>query len=331
MDLELKDRFLGCFAGLSVGDAVGFELQYDASHGKRWAPGEITAENVREFEFSRPFDLDPGQYTDDTQLTLALARAITKTGAVESGEIGIELARTFTLEQVVGPSRACLISVMSLLEGGDWPELEIAREDVANCAAKRAAPVGLFNVHRPDRIAPDAVASAAVTHVHPLAQIGAVVFAAAVALAADAGPPTAPQLLLFLEPILASMPQSLFAPALARLPELLELDEAEALRRIAPLGREDFFHASYIAPHVLPSVLASLYAALRAEWDFCEALAIVYRAQGDVDSTGAMAGGLVGAACGLGAVPERLHMSVKDAGRIKSVAAELFEATTRDE
>jgi ADP-ribosylglycohydrolase len=320
---DLKSRFIGCLVGLSVGDAIGLELEYDAGHGKSWLPGEVRAEHVRDFEFGRPFDLDSGQYTDDTQMAVVLAETITREGRVDGEAFGRELARLFTLDQVVGPSRACLLSVCALLDGRPWTESGSVHSEPGNCAAKRVAPVGLWHALDRADLAQDAEATAIVTHHDRRSIGGAVAMAAAVALAAADGPFDAPTLAQVVRESLESVPENGIADYVGEIEGWLALDEARAVATIAPAGREAWFRATYIAPHAIPSVLVSLYAALKADWDFCEALSIVYRAQGDVDSTGAMTGALVGAACGLEAIPERLHEAVKDAAKIKSVAANL--------
>lgn len=323
---NLKSCFVGCFAGLSVGDAIGLELEYDAGHGKQWLPGEIQACDVSAFEFGRPFDLDPGQYTDDTQMTLALAQSLVREGRVDGPSIARELSKLYTLDQVIGPSRACLMSVSALLDGRPWFDAGKVHDEPGNCPAKRAAPVGLLDVLHPERLLDDAVTSARITHHDPRSVAGAVAMASAVALVAAEGPVDCAALVEFAASRAEAVEGGMVGTYLRRLPEWLAIEsEEEAIRRIAPAGREGWFRASYIAPHAIPSVLVSLYAVLRAGWDFSEALAIVYRAQGAVDSTGAMTGALVGAAGGAEAVPARLRDAVKDARKIRTVAESLYD------
>lgn len=328
MTNKLEERFSGCLLGLAVGDAIGFELQYDATHGKLWAPGQIVAEEVRTFEFGRPFGLERGQYTDDTQMALATAQCIAGLGRVEGNALAHELARLWTSQEIIGASRACTLSICYLLEGKTWDEMGMPPGDQGNCAAKRMAPVGLLHAGRPEGLLEDVQTASLVTHQDPVAIAGAAVIAATVALAASDGPVACDRLIACLQDLLADTNNGAFSDYLQRMPRWLAMDEVDAIRDIAPAGREGHFQASFIAPHVLPSVLASVYAALKTDWDLCEALALIYRAQGDVDSTGAMTGALVGAARGAAAVPERLRAGIKDHERVEAIAARLFRAVS---
>ena len=58
------DRYQGCLLGLAVGDAVGTTVEFRA-------PG--TFEPVTDMVGGGPFDLEPGQWTDDTSMALCLA------------------------------------------------------------------------------------------------------------------------------------------------------------------------------------------------------------------------------------------------------------------
>lgn len=62
-----EDRFLGCLVGLAVGDAVGTSVEFQP-------PG--TFEPVTDMVGGGPFDLEPGQWTDDTSMALCLAESL---------------------------------------------------------------------------------------------------------------------------------------------------------------------------------------------------------------------------------------------------------------
>ena len=62
-----KDRYLGCLMGLAVGDALGTTLEFKA-------PG--TFGPLTDLVGGGPFKLEPGQWTDDTSMTLCLAESL---------------------------------------------------------------------------------------------------------------------------------------------------------------------------------------------------------------------------------------------------------------
>jgi ADP-ribosylglycohydrolase len=64
---ERKNRFLGCLTGLAVGDAVGTTLEFRS-------PG--TFKPINDMDGGGPFDLEPGEWTDDTSMALCLAASL---------------------------------------------------------------------------------------------------------------------------------------------------------------------------------------------------------------------------------------------------------------
>ena len=67
-DVEsVRDRALGAFIGLAAGDAVGTTLEFE----RRDARPPLT-----DLVGGGPFELKPGQWTDDTSMTLALADSL---------------------------------------------------------------------------------------------------------------------------------------------------------------------------------------------------------------------------------------------------------------
>jgi ADP-ribosyl-[dinitrogen reductase] hydrolase len=63
----IKDRYRGCLLGLASGDAVGTTVEFK----KRG-----TFEPVTDMVGGGPFDLQPGEWTDDTSMALCLARSL---------------------------------------------------------------------------------------------------------------------------------------------------------------------------------------------------------------------------------------------------------------
>ncbi len=65
--MDMRERYRGCLLGLAVGDAVGTTLEFKD-------PG--TFEPITDMVGGGPFDLDPGQWTDDTSMALCLAESL---------------------------------------------------------------------------------------------------------------------------------------------------------------------------------------------------------------------------------------------------------------
>ncbi len=67
MQMDEKDRYLGCLMGLAVGDALGTALEFER-------PG--TFKPIKDKVGGGPFVLKPGEWTDDTSMALCLAASL---------------------------------------------------------------------------------------------------------------------------------------------------------------------------------------------------------------------------------------------------------------
>ena len=76
-DVSVRDRFRGCLAGLAVGDALGTTLEFKP-------PGSF--EPIDDMVGGGPFDLQPGQWTDDTSMALCLATSLVESGGFDPGD-----------------------------------------------------------------------------------------------------------------------------------------------------------------------------------------------------------------------------------------------------
>jgi ADP-ribosyl-[dinitrogen reductase] hydrolase len=83
---EVKDRAIGAFIGLAVGDAVGTTVEFKE-------PGEFTP--LTDMIGGGVFRLNPGEWTDDTSMALCLADVIIEHGTVNPYELMIKFARWY--------------------------------------------------------------------------------------------------------------------------------------------------------------------------------------------------------------------------------------------
>lgn len=69
--VDVNDRIRGAPVGLAVGDALGSTLEFEH-------PGNFTP--IMDMVGGGPFNLQPGQWTDDTSMALCLAENPTQEG-----------------------------------------------------------------------------------------------------------------------------------------------------------------------------------------------------------------------------------------------------------
>ncbi|MGF7151678.1 ADP-ribosyl-[dinitrogen reductase] hydrolase [Sphingomonas zeicaulis] len=77
-DAPLADRATGALIGLAVGDAIGTTLEF--------RPRD-SAPPLTDMVGGGPFDLAPGQWTDDTSMALALAESLAHCGGFDAADL----------------------------------------------------------------------------------------------------------------------------------------------------------------------------------------------------------------------------------------------------
>jgi len=321
---ELTDRVLGCILGGAVGDALGAPFEGLWSHCIPEPPALLAG--FAEYEgFPR------GQYTDDTQLTVATLESVVRRGGIEPGDVARSIARLWRSQAVVGPGGACTAAADRLLAGGHWSECGSPVGQAGNGTAMRTAALGLYFLARPADL-PDAVAQVSrITHRDLRSVAGGVAVASAARLLAaeprvDAG--------VLCRTVAEDMRpfHPAFADLVAGLPVSLDGGAAAALEYVAwSGGAEREFDRIIITPYVVPTVLAALWAVARSPDSWPEAVAGVIGLGGDVDTLGAIVGGLTGARLGLGAVPGHLARGVLDSERLHALAVRYARVVGRQD
>lgn len=74
----LKDKFFGSIIGLAVGDALGAPIEFEARDSYL---------AITEMRAGGPFNLSPGQWTDDTSLALCMGMSLIEKGNFDAEDI----------------------------------------------------------------------------------------------------------------------------------------------------------------------------------------------------------------------------------------------------
>ncbi|HET8521846.1 MAG TPA: ADP-ribosylglycohydrolase family protein [Thermomicrobiales bacterium] len=163
---DLGDRYRGCLLALACGDALGGPVEFESR-------ADIAAEHpdgVRDFIGGGPWRLAPGEVTDDTQMTLALARSLARGGAYDMDDI----AKQFVAWMRSGPKdigNQTHAALTLISDGVAWDEAgaQIQREALPKGAAgngsvMRCAPVALRFRTEPEAIVPASIDTSRITH-----------------------------------------------------------------------------------------------------------------------------------------------------------------------
>jgi ADP-ribosylglycohydrolase len=138
--MRFRERVAGCFQGLATGDAIGKQTETLArAEVRKWYPAGVTGLH------GRPGDVIPryvgkrypwriGETTDDTEQTIAVARALLQAGEARHDAIGRELLQC---RKSVHPG----VRIWEFQQSGDASGMAFEGDGCG--AAMRAAPVGV--------------------------------------------------------------------------------------------------------------------------------------------------------------------------------------------
>ena len=317
MALPTKSVVLGTLIGGAVGDAMGAPFEGLWSHS---IPStESLAESYHEYH-----GYPNGQYTDDTQLTLATIESIVDRGEPDVADIARNISELWRHQSVIGPGGACTRAAEHYLATGRYSDMGAPEGQAGNGTAMRTAALGIWYPEISESLVSTVADVSRITHKDTRSVAGGV----AIALAANQlayGNEVDPQALCS---ILAHGCEAI-NPELANLLRVLpdRLQDNDLLEFIAYSGQaEPEFEEPIISPFVFPTVLASISSLLLHPNSWIDAVTFAVRLGGDVDTLGAIVGALAGAKHGVESIPQNLVTDVQDSYKIKVLAAKYHAA-----
>ena len=263
---EILSRVKAAFIGLAVGDALGAPVEFLTAH-------EIKAKygRLEEIVGGGWLRLKAGQVTDDTEMSLCVARAIVAAGGWDLQGIAGRFAAWLKTKPIdVGDT--CRKGIRNYMLKGEL-ETPFNQWDAGNGAVMRLLPVALFTMGDDALLEKYAVAQAHLTHNHPLSDAACVYFGRLVHLA-----------------VLG------FSKARMR-------RELEGLITEYPNFRFDPYRGLSTG-YVVDTMQTVFHYFFKAR-DFEECLVGTVNQGGDADTTGAIAGALAGAYYGMENIPKR--------------------------
>jgi len=296
-----RDRAVGALVGLAVGDAVGTTLEFRR-------PGSF--DPIDDLVGGGPFDLAPGQWTDDTSLAMCLAESILDTGDQDAAD---QLRRylawwrdgywssTGTCFDIGGTT----IGALSRFERtGAVTDPVIDPDRAANGSLMRLAAVPI-RWHADVEVAVErAGESSRTTHPAPRPVDACRLFAAMTAALIQGRPVDE----VLAPPFWSHGPLDPTVEAVAR--GSWRTKEPPEIRGTG---------------YVVDALEAALWAVGGAA-DFRDAVLRAANLGDDADTTAAIAGQLAGARWGLAGVPEVWRRRTTEVERIVAIAGRLFDA-----
>jgi ADP-ribosylglycohydrolase len=299
--VSLQDRYRGALLGLAAGDALGTTLEF--RH-----PGDF--EPITDLVGGGPFDLAPGQWTDDTSMALCLAESLVECQGFEPADQMRRYVRWYR-EGYLSSTGRCFDIGMTVRAA--LRRFEVAGNPFAgetsphyggNGSLMRLAPVPMAYARDPAEAVRLAGEMSRTTHGAPQ-PVDACRYYAGLLVGALAGEPK----------------EGLLAPRYSPVPGLWERQPLD--RRIDAIALGSFKERNPPEIRGLGYVVPALEAALWAFWhsDTFEAGALLAVNLGDdADTTGAIYGQLAGACYGVEAIPARWREPLALRERIEVLA-----------
>ncbi len=263
---DVRERAQAAFLGLALGDALGAPVEF-------LTRGEIAAAHgvLRELVGGGWLHLRRGSVTDDTEMSLVLARSIVARGGLDLHDA----AEAFAGWLRAGPAdvgNTVRRGIRRFLVDGSLSGPPAAG-DGGNGAAMRMVPVALATLGDREALSEAAIGQARLTHHHPLSDAACV-----------------------------HLGELLHLACLGRPREELRRRTDGWLERFPAFRFEPYpgLSTGYVVDTV-QTVLHFFFATASFE----ECLVEVVNQGGDADTTGAIAGALAGAHHGLAALPAR--------------------------
>jgi ADP-ribosyl-[dinitrogen reductase] hydrolase len=274
---ELRDRFRGTLVGVAVGDALGAALEFQ--------PAREPDAYVTEMIGGGWQKLAPGQWTDDTQMTLCVVESLLTKRVFDPDDI----ARRFVAWMRSSPPDIGLHTarVLEAIGKGDsWEQAskevqELDPDNAPNGSLMRCAPLAMFLYRHPDYVASLSPVLSRITHAHSDCEWACVFLNAAIAW-------------LLLGKRKEQAADAAYEACAGASPELRErIGRAmEPHNETSPTG------------YVLDTLEVALWSFLHTT-SFESALLVAINRGADADTVGAVTGALAGAHYGISRIPER--------------------------
>lgn len=308
--MKSLDRFLGCLLGLATGDALGTTLEF-------CPPGSF--QPLEEMVGGGPFQLAPGQWTDDTSMALCLAESLVETGGFNPGDQMDRYLRWYRHGYLSSTGHCFDIggtvrSALQRFENCGEPYSGSQNPySAGNGSLMRLAPIVLFFAYDAEQALFYSGASSRTTHAAPAAvdacrYFGGILFGALQGVDRD----------ILLSDRYCPIPDYWTKHPLA--PEIDEVARGSFKKRQPP----DIKGSGY----VVRSLEAALWAFYHSQ-SFRSGALLAINLGDDADTTGAIFGQIGGAYYGVDDIPVGWRHKLAQRELIESLAKRLWQAAQR--
>lgn len=279
----MMERAKLALEGLSVGDAFGEQFLHVGPDYRYMMLDEQQAPSTRKH----------WMWTDDTAMALSIVEELATHAGIDPESLARRYAQRYIAEPARGYGRGAHTVLGELAQGIPFSiaakQLFEGQGSCGNGGGMRSAPIGAYFCDDLAATVEHATRSAIPTHAHPDGIAGAVAIAIAAArvFAGERDPRS------ILEAVVAHTPKGPTCDGVRRAIGLLK---AEPITVAAELGNGSRVLAADTVPFAIWCAATHLH-------DYSAALWACAKVGGDIDTTCAMAGGIIAGAVGLDGIP----------------------------
>lgn len=287
--------------GTAVGDALGVPFETKLVN---YEP--LVKWDGKTFLGSEHHKLQPGQYSDDTQMSLMVAESLIDNHGFNPDDLAARYVDWIVSGRARGYGKTTLMAVENLQSGKHWSESGIAGS-YGNGTAMRAAPFGVYFRNDLRSLINIVKIDSAITHASEDAEAGALAIALTAAYAVNN------DLDKLLDKLYEQLPNSKVKSIVYSLDSLINSEYITPSQALRVLGTK---------ANVIETVPSALYCFLKFD-NYQDAVLAAIKAGGDTDTTAAIVGALFGAKDGIKAIDKSFH-TVEDFDKLISLDSQLY-------
>lgn len=292
--------------GTAIADALGVPFETKLINNPALMEWDCLS-----FLGSEHHKLQPGQYSDDTQMSIMVAESLLENHGFNPDDLSARYVDWMTSGRARGWGKTTLMAIQNLVSGKHWSESGIVGS-LGNGTAMRAAPFGVYFRNDLHSLVNICKIDSAITHVSEDAEAGSIAIAVAAYYAVNDDTDH------LLEKIWAHLPDCKVKNTIYSLEALISSEHISPQQALKVLGTK---------ANVQETVPAALYCFLKFD-NYYEAVVTAIKAGGDTDTTAAIVGALFGAKLGLRAIDWSFY-TVEDFDKLVELDSQLYNRSNQ--
>lgn len=291
--------------GGAVGDALGVPFE------SKPADNPLLLEwDQKTYLGSKYHNLLPGQFSDDTQFSMTLAKSLVDNNGFNPDDVSKKYVELFTSETIRGYGKTTLMAIQNLESGKHWSESGIAGS-YGNGTAMRASPLGVYFRDDAKALINACTIDAQMTHASDEAIAGSIAIAMAAALACRN------DLDKLCQRLCEWLPDSKVKESISGLDSLVDA------KHIMPSSALSFLGTKADVKETVP---AALYCFLKFN-NYYDAVLAAIMAGKDTDTTAAIVGALFGSKLGMQGISQEFY-SIEDFDKLVQLDSQLYNRSS---